>query len=244
MKKTWTFSVRTAKEILRDPLTIIFGLGFPLVVLFLLTAIQSNVPVELFVLEKLTPGVTVFGLSFMTLFAATLVAKDRESALLQRLYTTPLTAWNFILGYILPVLPIAFVQSGICYVAALCLGLTWSVHILSALAFVLPVSLSFISFGLLVGSLLGVKPASGVCGGLLTNLTAWLSGTWFDLELVGGAFKGIAELLPFVHAVELERAVVSGAYAGIFPHLYWVLGYAMAATVGAVLLFLRQMKRG
>ena len=118
-----TFSARCAKEILRDPLNLLFGLGFPLVLLLLLSAIQANIPVSLFEIDTLTPGVSVFGLSFMTLFAATLVAKDRESAFLQRLYTTPLTGVEFILGYMLPLLPIALGQTIICYLAAVPLGL-------------------------------------------------------------------------------------------------------------------------
>lgn len=238
-----TFLGRTAKEILRDPLSIGFGLGFPLVLIALLSAIQANIPVSLFEIESLTPGITVFGLSFMTLFASTLVAKDRESALLQRLYTTPLTALDFIMGYTLPVLPIAAAQSMICYVAAILLGLSVTVRIVYAVLFILPVSLFFIALGLLCGSVLSVKQTGGVCGALLTNLTAWLSGVWFDLELVGGVFKRIANALPFVHAVELERAVLSGRYGDIFPHIYWVLAYTAVSVLLAVLLFLRQMKR-
>lgn len=238
-----TFSKRTAKEILRDPLNVSFGLGFPLVLLLLLSAIQANVPVSLFEIDRLTPGITVFGLSFMTLFAATLVAKDRESALLTRLYTTPLTASDFIFGYILPIVPIAVAQTVICYLTAILLGLQVTVTIVYAVLFILPVSLFFIALGLLCGSLLNVKQVGGICGALLTNLTAWFSGTWFDLELVGGAFKRIADVLPFVHAVELERAVLSGNYAGIFPHIFWVLGYAAVAMAAAILCFLRQMRR-
>ena len=101
-----TLVKRCAKEILRDPINLGFGLGFPLVLLLLLSAIQANIPVSLFEIHTLTPGITVFGLSFMTLFSATLIAKDRESALLQRLYTTPLTGFDFIIGYMLPILPI------------------------------------------------------------------------------------------------------------------------------------------
>ncbi len=237
-----TFSGRTAKEIMRDPLNIIFGLGFPIVLVLLLSAIQANVPVDLFKIDSLTPGITVFGLSFMTLFAATLVAKDRESAFLQRLYTTPMTAADFILGYMLPVLPIALAQSIVCYIAAVILGLDITVTIFYSILFIIPVSLFFIALGLLCGSVFTVKQVGGVCGALLTNLTAWLSGVWFDLDLVGGAFRKIAEVLPFVHAVELERAVLSGSYADIFPHIWWVLAYAVAVAAAAVLLFLRQMR--
>lgn len=238
-----TFANRNAKEIIRDPLTVCFGLGFPLVLILLLSAIQANIPVTLFEIDHLTPGITVFGLSFMTLFSATLIARDRGSSLLQRLYTTPLTPLDFILGYTLPIVPFAVAQSIICYIVAIMLGLDITVNILLAVLLIIPVSILFIALGLLFGSILNDKQVGGICGALLTNLSAWLSGVWFDLELVGGVFKTIAYALPFVHAVEMERAVLAGNFSGIFPHLWWVLGYAVAALGVAVLLFLRQMKK-
>ena len=238
-----TLAQRNAKEILRDPLNLAFGLGFPLVLILLLSAIQANIPVELFEIQHLTPGVAVFGLSFMTLFSATLLAKDRGSALIQRLYTTPLTAVDFILGYTLYILPIALAQSVICYGVALVLGLEPTGNVLLAILSILPVSLLYIGLGLLCGSVFNDKQVGGICGALLTNLSAWLSGVWFDLDLVGGAFQKIANALPFVHAVELCRAVLTGEYGQILPHLWWVLGYAVAILALAILLFLRQMKK-
>ena len=237
------FARRNAREILRDPLTVGFSLGFPVVILALLSAIQANVPVDLFRLETLTPGVTIFGLAFMTLFSATLIARDRETAFLQRLYTTPLTAADFIFGYLLPVAPIALAQCAACYLFAMLLGLKPSVTMIWAVLTVLPAALLFIGLGLLCGSVMNTKQVGGICGALLTNLTAWLSGTWFDLKLVGGAFEKIAYALPFVHAVEMERAVLNGNWAGIFPHLWWVLGYMAAVLAAAAVLFLRQMRR-
>lgn len=241
--KMLTLASRNAKEILRDPLTLFFGLGFPVILLLLLTLIQSNIPVSLFEIEHLTPGVAVFGLSFMTLFSATVLAKDRGSALLQRLYTTPLTPLDFILGYTLPMFPIAVMQSVICYLVALLLGLSFTLNLLLAILVILPISAFFVMLGLLFGSILSDKQVGGICGALLTNLAAWLSGTWFDLELVGGVFKQIAYMLPFVHAVEMGRAALLGNVADVLPHLWWVLGYTLATSVAAVVLFLRQMRR-
>lgn len=241
--KMLTFAVRNMKEILRDPLNLAFGLGFPLVLILLLSAIQANVPVPLFEISHLTPGVTVFGLSFMTLFSATLIAKDRTSSLLQRLYTTPLTPIDFILGYTLPIIPIAVGQSIVCYIAAVILGLDMSVNILYAIVSTLPISLLYIGLGLLCGSVLTDKQVGGICGALLTNLSAWVSGIWFDLELVGTTFRKIAYALPFVHAVEMERAVLAGCFSEMLPHLWWVLGYSAVILTLAVLLFLRQMKK-
>jgi ABC-2 type transport system permease protein len=196
----------------------------------------------LFALPFLTPGVTVFGLSFMTLFSATLVARDRESSFLQRLYTTPLSAKDFILGYMLPIIPISVAQSFVCYAVALALGLQMTVNMIYAVLMIVPISIFYIGLGLLCGSLFNVKQVGGICGGLLTNLSAWLSGVWFDIELLGGAFKKIADLLPFVHAVELERALVSGNFDGIWVHIGFVLGYGIVITIGAISVFLRKMK--
>ena len=241
--RLFTFAQRCTKEILRDPLNLMFGLGFPVALLLLLSIIQANIPVELFKIQHLTPGITVFGLAFMTLFSATIIANDRGSSLLQRLYTTPLTPLDFILGYTLPIIPISVAQCVICYIAAIGLGLDITVNILYSVIFIIPVSVLYIALGLLCGSILNDKQVGGICGALLTNLSAWLSGVWFDLDLVGGAFKNISDALPFVHAVDMERAMLAGDFSGIFPHLWWVLGYAAALLVLAVLMFLRQMKK-
>ncbi|MBO5316877.1 MAG: ABC transporter permease [Oscillospiraceae bacterium] len=238
-----TFAKRCAKEILRDPLTLGFGLGFPLVLLLLLSAMQANIPVPLFEIDKLTPGITVFGLSFMTLFSATLIAKDRESALLQRLYTTPLTGFDFILGYMLPILPIALGQTAICYLFALPLGLSFRINIIYAVLGILPMAIFNIALGLLCGSILGVKQVGGICGALLTNLSAWLSGVWFDLKLVGGFFEKTANALPFVHAAEMEKALCSGDLRLAAAHFLPVLLYSLLITAAAVFCFLRQMKK-
>lgn len=238
-----TFAKRCAKEILRDPLNLGFGLGFPLVLLVLLSALQTNIPVSLFEINTLTPGITVFGLSFMTLFSATLIAKDRESALLQRLYTTPLTGVDFIIGYMLPILPIAIGQTVICYLFALPLGLTFSINIIYAVIGMIPMAIFNIALGLLCGSILGVKQVGGICGALFTNLSAWLSGVWFDLELVGGAFEKIANALPFVHAAEMEKALFSGNFEGAVSHILPIVLYSGLITAVAVFCFLRQMKR-
>ena len=238
-----TFAKRCSKEILRDPINLGFGLGFPLVLLFLLSTIQKNIPVSLFEIDTLTPGITVFGLSFMTLFSATLVAKDRESALLQRLYTTPLTGFDFIFGYMLPLLPIALGQTLICYLAAIPLGLTVSVNIIYAVVGMIPMAVFNIALGLLCGSILGAKQVGGICGALLTNLSAWLSGVWFDLKLVGGAFEKIANALPFIHSVEMEKALFCGDIELALSHILPILLYSFVVTAVAVFCFLRQMKK-
>ena len=239
--KCMVLSSRTAKEILRDPINLFFGLGFPLVLIFLLSTIQKNIPVSLFEVHKLTPGITVFGLSFMSLFASVIVSKDRESSLLSRLYTTPLSSMDFILGYMLPLIPISILQSLICYIASIPFGLKLSLGVVWALGGNILVSLFFISLGVFCGSVMTSKQVGGICGALLTNLSAWLSGIWFDISLVGGALKKVADVLPFIHAVEMEKALFSGNTDGIGVHVLILFLYTLGITILAVFMFLRQM---
>jgi len=155
---------------------------------------------------------------------------------------SPLTATGFIIGYIMPIIPMAIGQSAICLIAALFLGLNLSINVLLVLIVFLPAVLLFIGIGLLAGTLLNDKLVGGICGALLTNLSAWLSGTWFDLDLVGGTFKSVAYLLPFVHAVDAGKATLAGNYALIFPHLLWVTGYAIVILTIAITVFRLKMK--
>ncbi len=236
------FAERNRKEILRDPLTLLFGIAFPLVLLFLLSAIQAHIPVDLFRIAKLVPGIAVFGLSFVALFSGMLIARDRETSFLARLFASPLTASEFILGYTLPMLPMAVAQCAVCFLAAFLLKLPVTIGVLWALIALLPTAVLFIAIGVLMGSIFNDKQVGSVCGALLTNLSAWLSGTWFDLNLVGGAFKKIAYALPFVHAVDAARSALAGNWSAALPHLVWVSAYAAVVFVFAILAFRGKMR--
>ncbi len=245
--RTTAFASRNTKEILRDPLTLIFGLGFPLVLLVLLSAINSGIPKEgnvtMFEINNLTPGITVFGLSFLSLFSSMLIAKDRTSSFMLRLFTSPIRPAEFILGYTLPMLPMALAQTAICYAAAVFYGMAFNANVLLAMLVNLPIAVVFISLGLLFGSVLSEKAVGGVCGALLTNLSAWFSNIWFDTSMVGGWFEKAAKLLPFSHAVAAAKAAVAGNYADIMPDLWWVVGYALVLLVAAITVFSVKLKR-
>lgn len=222
------FARRNGREILRDPLNLAFGLAFPLALLGLFCAIQANIPVPIFALPSLTPGILVFGFSFFSLFSALLVARDRTSAFLLRLYTTPLRSRDFILGYLLPLLPLAMGQGAVCLGGALIFGLDWSPRLLLTLAAGIPAALLYIGLGLLCGSCLNDRAVGGICGALLTNVSLFLSGAWLDLDLVGSGFARFARLLPFSHAVEAGRAALAGDLSQLPVHLAWVSGWAVA----------------
>ena len=241
MKRMLCFARRNQKELLRDPLSLFFGILFPIILLLLLTVIDRSLPAEaqmdLFHAEKLAPGIAVFSLSFIALFAAMLIAKDRGSSFLLRL-----TGKDFILGYLLPLLPMALVQMLACFAASLVLGLHFTCNILLAVAVCLPIAAVNIAIGMLCGTLLSEKAVGGVCGALLTNLSAWLSGIWFSLDLIGGAFREIAYLLPFANAVDAARAALTGNYGAIWGNLRVVLLWAFVLLLSAIAVFAKKMK--
>ena len=235
------FAKRNTRELLRDPLTLFFGLGFPLVLLVLMNVIQRNVPVEIFRLETLAPGIALFGLTFLALFSGLLLARDRSTAFLSRLAASPMTAADFLLGYLLPLLPMAVGQSVICLAAAVALGLPLSWNLPAVVLSLIPSALLFIALGLLCGTLFNDKQVGGMCGALLTNVTAWLAGIWFDLSLLGGGFRTFAYLLPFAHGADGARAALAGDWAALPGHLLWVSAWAAAMLALAATLFHRKM---
>ena len=244
--RTLVFASRNTKEIMRDLLTLFFGVCFPLVLLVLLSAINSSIPqgaMTLFNIETLAPGITVFGLSFIALFSSMLISKDRSTSFVLRLFTSPLKASEFILGYTLPLIPMALAQTAICYIASIFFGLEMSMNVVVATLVNIPIALVFIALGLLLGTVLNEKAVGGVCGALLTNLSAWFSNIWFDTTLVGGWFETISNILPFAHAVNASRYAISGDFDKILSELVWVIGYAAVLLVIAIVVFTVKMKK-
>lgn len=228
------FAGRNGKEIVRDKLTLFFGILFPILILALMSLIGRSVPADIFPIASLAPGIAVFGLSFLSLFAGMLVARDRSGAFMTRLLASPMRPADFILGYLLPLLPVGLAQSLACLVFAALFGLRPGPGTLLAAAVLLPMGLFYAALGLLLGSLLTEKQIGGVCGALVTNCSAWLSGVWFDPASVGGAFAKAVRLLPFLHATQAARAALALDLASLLPHLWPTLLWSSAMTLASV----------
>lgn len=239
------FAKRNTKEILRDTTNLFFGLGFPLILLVLLSVINASIPAEanntMFSIENLAPGLAMFGTAFMALFSGMLLSKDRTSSFLMRLFASPMTSLDFILGYTLPLFVMALVQAAITLFASCFAGLELTVNLLPAILVTALSSLLFVGFGLLFGSLMNEKAVGGICGAALTNVAGWLSGVFIPLDLIGGAFKKVADILPFYHSVQAIKATLSGDFAELMPHFGIVLAYTVVVFVLAVIAFQRKM---
>jgi len=235
------FATRNYKEIVRDPITLLIGMGLPILLLGLFSVMQKNMPFALYEINNLTPGVIVFGFSFLTLFSGMLLGKDKSSSFLMRIFASPMSATDYILGYMLPFIPIAFLQISLCMLTAFFLGLSLNKSLLLMILVLLVISALYIGIGVLLGTLFTDKQVGGIFA-ILVNITTWLSGTWFTLDMIGGTFQSIAQLLPFVHAVNAARAIIDGAYVDMLRSLAIVIGYTVLIMLTAISTFKRKMQ--
>ncbi len=231
------FAKRNFKELVRDPLSLIFEIALPIFLLFIFQ--QIKVPGEEYMLENFTPGIILFGFSFITLFTSTLIAKDRGSSLLIRLGTSPMKSSDYILGYILSLIPIILIQDILFFIVALLMGLSFSINIIYTILISLVISILFISFGILIGSLVSEKASGGV-GSIIVQLVSFTSGMYFSKDLVGKGFATICEILPFESALNIIRGVLNNSE--ILTRNIIVFGvYTIIVVILSIIVFKRKM---
>jgi ABC-2 type transport system permease protein len=234
---------RNMKEIYRDPISVGLGLGLPAIFLLLFSSIGKKAPIEVFTVKMLTPAIIVFGFGFLIMFSAILLAKDRQSAFLARLMTTPLKSSDFIMAYILPLIPISLAQIIVGYIVGIILGLKLDISIFIVLVILITAALGCIGLGLTLGSLFTQNQVSGI-GSITIVMISLFSGAWMDLKMVGGVFEFIGNILPFSHAINAARNISRGlSFSGIIIDYFWVLGYTLVFLVSGILAFKWKTKR-
>ena len=233
------YAKRNFKEIVRDPLSLIFAIILPLFLLFIFQ--QINIPSESYNIENFTPGIVIFGFSFITLFTATLVAKDRSTSLLIRLGISPMKSVDYILGYMLSILPMILIQNILFFALALILKLPFTPYILLAILISVFISIIFISLGLIIGSLVSEKASSGISS-IVVQLVAFTSGMYFPLELLGNGFATVCKVLPFESCVTILKAFVNANFTLIEPrNIIVLLVYTILILVASILIFKKKM---
>jgi ABC-2 type transport system permease protein len=237
------FASRNVREIVRDPVSALFGVGLPVALLLLMSLISRSIPgaPAIFDMNNFAPGMAMFSMSFLSLFCALLIAGDRGRSYLSRLFASPMGAWDYILGYSLPLLPLGVAQTAVCFGTAVALGLEISGGIALAMLALLPCAAVFVGLGMLLGSLLTDRQA-GPLSSIVVQMAALSSGMWFDLRAIGGAFAKVCYALPFAHAVDMAKGALVGDFAGFWGHFAWVAGYALALFAAAAAIFKRKMK--
>ena len=245
MRRTMVFAKRNLIEVYRDPLSWIFCIAFPIVMLIIMSIVNSAIPKEagntLFRIDNLAGGIAIFGQMFIMLFTAIAVAKDRNGAFLTRLYSSPMKSGDFVWGYILPMLLTAVIQVAISLIAAIVISLItgYSLNLLGlllAVAAVIPSALMFAAIGFLFGTFFNDKAAPGICS-IIISLGAMLGGIWFDVEGVGGFMYKLGRCLPFLYATKLARSAIDlefGFTEFLLPLMVVVFAAAILTIIASI----------
>ena len=233
------FAKRNFKEIIRDPLSIIFSVLLPLFLLFIFK--QINIPSESYELHNFTPGIVVFGFSFITLFTAMLVSKDRTSSLLIRLGISPMKPIEYILGYMLSIIPLILIQNVLFFILAIFLGLSFSINIIWAMLISIVVAILFIAIGIIIGSLFSEKASSGISS-IVVQLVCFTSGMYFPRELLGDVFSKICEYLPFESCVTIIKGIMNANLESItIRNIIVFLVYTTIMFTISIIVFRKKM---
>ncbi len=235
--RTINFAKRNFKEIIRDPVSIIFAIVLPLFLLFIFQ--QFNIPSDIYKIENFTPGIIVFSFSFISLFTATLVSSDRNTSFLIRLGVSPMKSYEYIFGYVLSVLPIVLIQNIMFFSLALLLGLNFSIHIIFTILISIPLSVLFIMLGILIGSITSEKASSGV-GSIIVQLVAFTSGMYFSTDLTGKVFNIICNSLPFKYTLNIIKDTLNAVSLNLKDILVFTL-YLLVVSIISVIIFKKKM---
>lgn len=237
--KMMSFAKRNFKEIVRDPISLVFLIGLPV---FLLVIFQQfKIPSDVYKIENFAPAIIVFGFTFITLFSGLLLSKDRTSSFLTRLFSSPLTAFDFVAGYSISIIPVALMQSILFLLVGSFLGLTLNINILITVLISLLISFLFVSMGLLIGCFFNDKQTPGFAS-IVIQLCAFTSGMWFDISMVSGFFKSVCLTLPFKYAVDLVKNALAGNFSNMLIPILIVLGYTLVTYFVAILILKRKMR--
>lgn len=245
--RTLIFAKRNFREIVREPLSSVFCIAFPIIMLLIFQLIIGDMPEEQIVanvpqfqISRLTPSIAVFSFSFLTLFSGMVITKDRTTSFINRLKISPMTSSNFIFGYTLPLIPMAFIQVIVTYLFGLIFGFQITGASILALLSMIPIMLLFISLGLLLGILFSDKAIGGVSS-LLINIAAIFSGMFMPLDNMSGAIKTIAYIFPFANSLKLTSQIMQGNYTDIWQPLLIVLAYTIAIIATTIIVFNKRL---
>lgn len=236
--RTLNFAKRNLKELIRDPLSLIFAILLPLFLLIIFQ--QFRIPSEVYEIQNFTPGIVLFSFSFISLFTASLVASDKSSSLLSRLFSSPMKSMEYIFGYTLAVLPIIVVQNILFYIVALFLGLEFSINIIFSILIAIPIAILFIAIGILIGTLVSVKASSGI-GSVVVQLVAFTSGMYFSSDMVGKGFDLVCKILPFSRCLDIMKGMLNSNYDNMFINIIISAVYILVITIIAILVFKKRM---
>ncbi len=244
MKNSFILAKRNLLESILDPVSIIFCLIFPISMLVLMELIFNSLstPVMIFEIERFAPGIASFGFTFIMLFTAITVSKDRSESFIKRIIISPVKNFEYLLSYVISDLILSLVQVLVFYAFALIFGLKLNINIIISIIYLIPDILFFSTLGILIGVIVGSEKQSGPVCSIFISLSTMLGGVFMPVEEIGGTFFNICKYLPFYAGINPSRFAILGEYNKVFPDLIIVVLFVGLFIILADLIFKRKIK--
>ena len=234
MNRFFSLVKRNLLEIVRDKLSLVFCIFFPLIMLVLMQVIlgQFSERPQNFEIANYSVGMCVFGYTFVALFVANLIAGDKNTEMYNRLRLAPMSTFCRVLSYVVAVVPIVCVQTVLFLVLSLCFGLPFSIGLVVAFFYLMPSALFYVLLGVLIGLVSKNERQAGSISSIITSTVGIFAGIFMPLEAMG-TFADVVNYLPFVHTVGIASGVFGGNFGCIYPHILWVSDY-IALTLSVI----------
>lgn len=238
MNKINILTKRNLKEIIRDPLSLVFCIAFPVAMLLIMPIMFSNMPEvpEIFSINNYSVGICIFGYTFSMLFVALLISGDKNTEFINRLNMAPISKSTYLASYFIALLPITFVQTVLFFAISLIFGLSFNVNLLVAIVYLLPSAVFYISLGALIGTLAKTEKQAGPLCSVFVTATTMFGGVFMPINQLG-TFGTVLQYLPFSHTVDIATGVINGNFASIYPHIFWIIAYTVLICFVTALIY-------
>lgn len=244
LSRIFILTKRNLKEITRDPISLVFIIGLPLVMEILFYLIFHKLTSQ-FEMKYLAPGIVVFSQAFLTLFVGLLISIDRNTSFLTRLYVSKAKSYEFIISYAISLIPIVLVQSILFFlIGGIVDPSLFKIEMIYSILLSLIVSLLFLGLGILFGSICNERSVGGVAS-IVISAQSVLSGMWFPVEGLDGGMIKVMNILPFKNATILIQNTLNGInnpFDDFVKPLIIVLVYSILSFIAAIIVFKKKMK--
>jgi ABC-2 type transport system permease protein len=241
--------LREMTRFLRAKSRVIGTIGMPLFFMVFLgfgfsRAQVPNLPPGVSYIQYLVPGIIGMTLLFSSTFSGISVLWDREFGFLKEIMVAPVSRVSIVLGRIAGGATTALIQGGAILLLSLALGFSIPgiPALLGATLFMVLISVTFISLGLVFAS--NMKDIHGF--NLITNFVVFplflLSGALFPLENLPPAVQAFAYVNPLTYGVDGLRGTLLSASAFPVPLDLAVLGLSSLVMVALASFFFERCR--
>jgi len=244
MKSFLKFVSVSLKLYLREPITVFFTLGFPIMLVLVFGGMYGNKPSPMFggygSMDVSMPGYTALilgSVGFMTVAMNT--SSFRETGILRRFRATPLRPLTYILADVTANLVMTLLgMVGLVIVGWLLYRVRFEGQPVSVILGVIFSALAMFAAGYVIASLAPTARAAQVISMVVFYPMMFISGAGIPLEVMPPTIRRIADFLPLTYVVKLLRGLWFGESWG--DHLLEVAvlgGILVVCTALAARLF-------